>query len=193
VLEWVTIGWNAVEVGVTIWLGVVAGSLALVAFGLDSLIEIFASVVVVWHLLGDHRSRARSGRGLRLLAFAFFALAAVLAVGGVARLWSGAVPDESPLGIAYLAITVVVMFALARAKAAVGRAMGGGPLANEARVTYLDAALAAGILAALALNAVLDWWWADPIAALAVAVIAAREGRETLEEAARGSPPPISA
>lgn len=183
-LEWVTIAWNVVEIGVTIGLGVAAGSLALVAFGLDSGVEIFASLVVVWHLRGDQASGSRMAFGLRLVAVAFFALAAVLAVGGVARLASGTVPDEAPLGIAYLALTLLVMLGLARAKAAVGRQLGAGPLTSEARVTYLDAGLAGGVLAALVLNAWLGWWWADPLAALGVATIAVVEGRANLAEAA---------
>jgi divalent metal cation (Fe/Co/Zn/Cd) transporter len=105
-------------------------------------------------------------------------------VAAVGRLLAGVVPDESPLGIAYLAVTVLVMYTLARLKNTTGRALGSRPLQAEARVTYLDAALAAGILTALVLFAALEWWWADPLAALIVAAVAASEGRE----AWRGEP-----
>jgi len=182
-LEWLTIAWNAGEVGITVGLGLLAGSLALVAFGLDSMVEIFASLVVVWHLRGDRASRSRMVLGLRLVAGAFLALAVVLAAGGTVRLAGGAVPDESPVGVAYLALTVVVMMWLARAKAGAGQVLGAGPLASESRMTYLDSLLAAAILAALIVNAALGWWWADSLAVLAVAVIAVVEGRQNLERA----------
>jgi divalent metal cation (Fe/Co/Zn/Cd) transporter len=182
-LEWITIAWNVVEVGITIGLGVAAGSLALIAFGLDSMVEVFASLVVVWHLRGDRASHRRHRRGLTLVGLAFILLAVILLGGGLVRLASGAMPEESPLGIAYLAVTAVVMFTLARLKAADGRALANGPLASEARVTFLDGLLACGILVALVLNAVAGWWWADAIAAIAVGVLAAMEGRENLESA----------
>lgn len=180
-LEYATIIWNVLESGITIGLGIYAGSIALIAFGLDSIIEVFASGVVVWHEFHAGASGQRTRRALRLIAIAFFALAAFLAIAAVARLVGGAVPDESPLGIAYLAITVAVMYALARMKRATGDALGSRPLQAEARVTYLDAALAGGILLALVAFAAFGWWWADPLAALVVAGFAVLEGREAWE------------
>ncbi len=177
-LEYATIAWNVAEAVVTITLGVAAGSIALVAFGLDSIIEVFASGVVVWHELRPDVPRERTNHALRLIAIAFFTLAAFLAVAAIARLVAGTVPDESPLGIAYLALTVAVMFTLARLKSATGTALGSRPLQAEARVTYLDAALAGGILVALVLFAAFEWWWADPLAALVVAAFAVSEGRQ---------------
>ena len=187
-LEWVTVGWNVAEVGVTIGLGVAAGSLALVAFGLDSVVEIFASLVVLWQLHGDTASSARVARGLRLVAVSFALLGLFLLVTAGLRLAAGATPDESPAGVAYLAATVVVMLVLARAKGRLGDRLGNHPLAAEARMTRLDGLLAALILLALLLNLIWGWWWADALAAMSVGVLALVEARENLEEAARIEP-----
>lgn len=183
-LEWVTVAWNAVEVFVTIGLGVAAGSLALIAFGLDSVVEIFASLVVLWQLRGDTASPRRIALALRLVAGAFLVLGVILIVTASVRLLGGVEPDESPLGIAYLAATVVVMLGLARAKGALGAQLGNHPLAAEARMTLLDGFLAGLILVALVLNLVSGWWWADALAAAFVGVLALSEGRENLQAAA---------
>ncbi|TMK54523.1 MAG: hypothetical protein E6G60_21915 [Actinobacteria bacterium] len=111
-LEHATIAWNTVEVFVTIGLGIAAGSLALIAFGLDSIVEIFASGVVLWNLRGEQDER-RTRQSLRLVAGAFFTLAAVLLAGGVRNIVSSHHPDDSPAGIAYVAITAGVMTGLA--------------------------------------------------------------------------------
>ena len=184
-LVWATIVWNLFEVFVTIGLGVAAGSIALVAFGTDSMVEVFASLVVVWHsrdLLVMEES-ARTRRSLMLIAGAFVALGVLLTIGALLRLVAGAVPDESPLGIAYLAITALVMLALAVLKHRTGKQLGSEPLIAEARITYLDAVLALSVLMSLVLNAAFGWWWADPAAALGVAAIALREGWEHRKEA----------
>jgi divalent metal cation (Fe/Co/Zn/Cd) transporter len=184
-LVWATIIWNAFEVFITIGLGIAAGSIALIAFGTDSIVEVFASLVVVWHsrdlLVMEETDRTR--RSIILIALAFGLLAIVLAIGAVFRFIEGTVPDESPLGIAYLAVTALVMLVLAVLKQRAGRELGSEPLQAEAHITYLDAALATSVLLSLVLNATLDWWWADPLAAFAIAVIALREGIEHWEEA----------
>ena len=183
-LEYATIAWNAVEMVIAIGLGIAAQSLALVAFGLDTMVELFASGVVVWHLRHPGRDSDRiTAKALRLVAWAFFVLAAVVTIGAVSALATSSAPDESPLGIAYLAVTAVVMLALGALKRSTGRRLGSEPLAAEARMSIIDAALAVGVLAGLAANALFGWWWADPIAALLVAVAALREGFENLEEA----------
>ena len=186
---WVTIIWNIFEVFITIGLGIAAGSIALLAFGTDSVVEVFASLVVVWHsrdlLVMEETDRTR--RSLMLIAVAFIVLAAVLAVGAVVRFIQGTVPGESPLGIAYLAATAVVMLSLAILKDRTGRALQSDPLRAEASITYLDAALATSVLMSLVLNATLGWWWTDPAAALGIAFIALREGREHWEEAGNAS------
>jgi divalent metal cation (Fe/Co/Zn/Cd) transporter len=184
-LEWLTVAWNAVEVFVTIGLGVAAGSLALIAFGLDSVVEIFASLVVLWQLRGDTTSRRRIALALRLVAGAFLVLGVILIVAASARLLAGVEPQESPLGIAYLVATVLVMLGLARAKGSLGTELGNHPLAAEARMTLLDGFLAGLILLALVLNQALGWWWADALAAMLVGLLALSEGRENLEAAGK--------
>ena len=166
------------EVVVTILLGVQAGSLALIAFGLDSIIEIFASMVVIRNLHDDRHDPGdrRVHRALRLIAAAFWLLAVFLAVISTRALIRGDRPDGSPLGIAYLTITALAMFSLARLKRVTGDALGSEPLQAEAGMTFLDGCLSLSILTALVLNAWLGWWWTDAAAALLVAGFAINEG-----------------
>ena len=173
-LEYATIAWNVMEVVVTIALGIAAGSLALVAFGLDSVVEISASSVVVWQLRS--RDGTRTARALGVVGAAFFALAAVLVVGAVTSLVEGRRPDESVVGAAYLALTAVVMFSLSFAKRRLGEQLGEHPLAHEARITFLDGLLATGVFLALLVNVAFGWWWADAIAAAMVGIVAIPEG-----------------
>jgi divalent metal cation (Fe/Co/Zn/Cd) transporter len=183
-LEYATIVWNVGEAVLTIGLGIAAGSLALIGFGTDSIIEVFASSVVVWHVRPghavDHPERTRLA--LRLVAAAFFVLALVLAVVALRDLVTGRRAGESPFGIAYLAVTAVVMFGLAVAKRRTAERLGSAPLRSEASMTFLDGILSTLTLTGLALNAVAGWWWADPTAALIVAIAAANEGRENWKE-----------
>ncbi|HET6916095.1 MAG TPA: cation transporter [Acidimicrobiales bacterium] len=191
-LEWGTNAWNAMEVFVTVGLGVAAGSLALVAFGLDSLVELFASMVVIWHLRGPggDSDGSRTFRALRLIAGAFWVLCAYLLVAGVRSLWLHEIPGHSPVGIAYLGITACVMFALAHAKKRIARSLRSGPLDHEASMTYLDSGLSIGILAALAASMGLGWWWADAVAAIAVAVLAGVQGAGSWRDSHPVSGPP---
>ena len=184
-LQFVTIGWNLLEVFVTVGLGIAARSLALIAFGLDSLVEVFASVVVVWYIAGHH-APGRSSRALRLVSVAFAVLGAYLAVAAIYTLWGGEAAGSSPLGIVYLAITAGVMFTLAAMKRRTAAIARSAPLAAEAAMTFLDGWLASGILVALTLNSVAGWWWTDPLAALLVAAFCGREAREHWVEAAAG-------
>ena len=168
-LEWATNGWNVMEVVVTISLGLQAGSLALIAFGLDSVVEIFASTVVIRNLR-DRRSDPgdrRVHRSLRMIAGAFWILAAFLVAISVRGLIRGDRPDSSPLGVAYLALTAVAMFGLSLLKRRIARELGSEALQAEAALTFLDGCLSTGILAALLLNSWLGWWWSDAAAALA--------------------------
>jgi divalent metal cation (Fe/Co/Zn/Cd) transporter len=188
-LEYATIAWNGVEMVIAIGLGIAARSLALVAFGLDTMVELFASGVVVWHLRHPGRDSDRvTAQALRLVGWAFFVLATVVTIGAIWALAARAAPDESPLGIAYLTLTAAVMLSLGAAKRDAGRRLGSEPLTAEARMSIIDAALALGVLIGLAANALLGWWWADPVAALVVAAVATREGFENLEEARELSP-----
>ena len=174
------------EVVVTISLGWQARSLALIAFGLDSLVEIFASTVVIWNLRDERHDPGdrRIHRALRLIAGAFWTLAAFLTVMTVRSLALGERPDQSPLGIGYLAVTAVVMFALARLKRTTAADLASETLGAEAAMTFLDGCLSVGILTALVLNALLGWWWTDATAALVVAGFAVNEGVEHWRESA---------
>jgi divalent metal cation (Fe/Co/Zn/Cd) transporter len=181
-LEWATTAWNLMEVFVTIGLGVAARSLALVAFGLSSMIEVFASTVVIWHLhAGRDPAPHRTRLAFKLISTAFFALAAFLCVTSIRSLILRLHPGQSPLGIAYLALTAAVMFSLAAIKRRTASAMASGPLKAEARMTFLDGCLCIGILTALGVNIVLGWWWADAAAALGIGMFAGREAIESLQ------------
>lgn len=188
-LQNLTIAWNAGEAIFTIALGISAASLALIAFGTDSIIEIFASAVVVWHLRGD-TNPLRSQRALRLVGFAFCLLAISLAVAATRDLITGRVAGESWPGIVYLAITAVVMFGLAGAKRRVAGTIDSEAFAAEAEMTFLDGILSGATLLGLLLNALFDWWWADPAVGILIAILAVREAMESFEEArALGSRP----
>jgi divalent metal cation (Fe/Co/Zn/Cd) transporter len=186
-LEYGTIAWNAGEAVLTIALGTVAGSLALVGFGTVSIVELFASGVVVWHVRSDESAQpGRTKTALRLISVAFLVLAVALIAAAVNDLASGRRAGGSPWGIGYLAVTAVVMFTLAAVKRRTAVGLGSEPLASEATVTFLDGLLSVTTLIGLGLNAVLGWWWADPAAALLVAVAALNEARESWFEAVPG-------
>jgi divalent metal cation (Fe/Co/Zn/Cd) transporter len=174
-LEYLTLGWNVAGIVVLAVAALAAGSVALAGFGLDSLIEIGASIVVIWELSGTGQERQR--RGLRLIGYAFAALAAYLLVQSTLVLATGYHPRPSPLGIAWTAVTAVAMFALAAGKARTGRDLGNRVLSTEARVTTLDGVLAVAVLLGLVLNATAGWWWADPAAGYVLVWYAAREVR----------------
>jgi divalent metal cation (Fe/Co/Zn/Cd) transporter len=172
-LERVTLGWNVVGVCVLVWAALTARSVALAGFGLDSLIEIGASAVVLWELAGSGEERQR--RALRLIAFAFVGAASYIAVQSAVVLVAGHHAKHSPAGIAWTAVTAAVMFALARAKASTGRALGNPVLQTEGRVTLIDGLLASAVLVGLVLNATLGAWWADPVAGYVIVFYGARE------------------
>ena len=174
-LEYLTLAWNAAGIVVLAIAAVWARSVALAGFGLDSLIEIGASAVVVWELSGTGEKRQR--RGLRLIGCSFAALAAYLLVQSTVVLASGYHPRHSLLGIIWTAVTAAVMFALAAAKARTGAALDNPVLRTEGRVTMVDAILAAAVLLGLVLNAALGWWQADPAAGYVLVYYAAREVR----------------
>jgi divalent metal cation (Fe/Co/Zn/Cd) transporter len=178
-LEYATLGWNVSEVGFLFVAAVLARSVALAGFALDSVIEIFASIVVVWQLRGD-ADPAREARAVRMIGFAFLALAGYLTAQTVLTLALGVRPDASPLGIGWLAATVIAMYGLAIAKARTGRELGNLTLRTEAKVTFVDGSLAAAILVGLVLNAALGWWWADLAGGIVIIVYGLREGRTAL-------------
>jgi len=175
-LEYVTLGWNVVGIVVLAVAAVSARSVALAGFGLDSLIEIGASTVVLWELsaTGEHRQR----RALRLIGGAFGLLAVYLLVQSTFVLVAGYHPRHSVPGILWTGATALVMFALAAGKTRTGAALGNRVLTTEGRVTLIDAVLAVAVLIGLTLNAVLGWWWADPVAGYVLVFYAAREVRD---------------
>lgn len=175
-LVWATIVWNAVEAVVALAAGAAASSGALLSFGLDSTIEVSAAIVALWYLRGEAEDREQLAG--RLIGVSFLALAAWVTFDAVTDLVTGDEPASSPVGIALTAVSVVVMPALAVAKRRTGRALGSSALVAESNETAVCAYLSVAVLLGLSLHAALDWWWADPVAALVVAAIAAREGAE---------------
>ena len=175
-LEYVTLCWNVAGIVVLAIAAVAARSVALAGFGLDSLIEIGASTVVIWELSGSGEERQR--RGLHLIGYAFAALAAYLLIQSSVVLATGFHPRHSLPGIAWTAVTAVVMFLLAAGKDRTGRALDNPVLRTEGRVTMIDGILAIAVLLGLTLNAGLGWWWADPVAGYVLVFYAAREVRE---------------
>jgi divalent metal cation (Fe/Co/Zn/Cd) transporter len=177
-LEYTTLSWNVVGTVVAITAAVSAGSVALAGFGLDSLIEIGASTIVVWQLKDTDGTRER--HALRLIGIAFIALAIYIATQATYTLISANRPEHSTLGITWTAVTCAVMLALATGKARTGQALHNRVLQTEARVTLIDAYLAAAVLLGLVANATLQWWWADPLAGLVIVYYGLHEGRQAL-------------
>ncbi|HEX6708689.1 MAG TPA: cation transporter [Rubrobacter sp.] len=173
-LEYLTISWSVLSAFVATIAGIAADSVALIGFGLDSVIEVFAGAVVVWQLRGVTGGRDR--RALWLIGVAFLLLAGYVFAQVVLALLTQSRPQDSPVGIALTAGALIVMSLLGFAKRRIGSRLGNPVLQTEAKVTLLDAVLAATLLVGLLLNAALGWWWADPFAALYLAVLAVKEG-----------------
>lgn len=184
-LEYATLGWNVVGLGILATAALGAGSPALAGFGLDSLIEVFASLVVVWQLKGVYKDR--EDRAMRLIGVAFAVLAAYLLVQLVIVLAAGLRPATSGLGIVWTALTLVVMLALAWGKIRTGDALGNPVLRAEGKVTLVDAYLAGAVLAGLVLNALFGWWWADPLAGAVIIYYALREARHAFKHTTEGA------
>jgi len=178
-----TIGWNSLEAVIAILGGILAGSIALVGFGLDSVVEVASAVVIVWRLTRfstdrDRQERAER-RAVRLIAVSFYGIAAYVTVDAMSTLLGlRDEPQHSPLGLAITALSLVVMPTLAWAKRRVAARLGSVALRADAAQTQLCTYLSAVVLLGLAANALLNWWWMDPVAGLVVAVLALREGRE---------------
>ena len=182
-LNYATIAYNSLEAVVSLIAGIVAGSVSLVGFGIDSVIEVTASVAAQWRLRADldHASRERVERvTLRVIGWSFVALAGYVAVDGLTSLWFRERPERSVAGTVILVLSVVVMPALAGAKRRVARALESAALEADATQTSLCAYLSAIALAGVALNALMGWWWCDPAAALVMVPIIAREGVEDI-------------
>jgi divalent metal cation (Fe/Co/Zn/Cd) transporter len=176
-LEYFTLGWNVIEAIVAGLAGLAAGSTALIGFALDSLIESLSGGVLLWRLRDGRDGEVRERIAQRLVAVSFVALAGYVAVESVLTLNSRSEPDASLVGIVLAAVSVIVMPILARSKRSVAAGLGSPALTADSRQTDLCAYLSAILLAGLGLNAFLGWWWADPVAALAMVPIMVFEAR----------------
>jgi divalent metal cation (Fe/Co/Zn/Cd) transporter len=178
-LSWASLGYMALEGLVAVVAGIAAGSIALIGFGIDSAIEGFASVVIVWRFSGARTLSERAERrAQRLVAIQFFILAPYVAAEAIRTLVEGSHPDESMIGIALAASSLVVMPWLGRAKQRIGSRIGSSATASEGKQNLLCAYLAAALLVGLLGNALFGAWWLDPAVALLIAAVAVREGRE---------------
>jgi divalent metal cation (Fe/Co/Zn/Cd) transporter len=178
-LAWVGLGWHLAEAAIAIAAGVVAGSIALVGFGADSLVEAAAGIVVLWLMGGGRSSSAGAERRAQQLIAASFALLAVyIGVESVRDLVGHHEPGVSLVGIGLSIVTLATMPPLATAKRKVGAALGSSATISESRQTILCAYLSAALLAGLGANAIAGWWWADPLAAMFIAAVALREARD---------------
>jgi divalent metal cation (Fe/Co/Zn/Cd) transporter len=183
-LEYATLAWNVVGSVIVLAAAVASHSVALAGFGLDSLIEILASLVVVWQLQ-DMQAAERERRAQRIIGVAFLLLAAYIAAQSIYVLATAAHPRHSLVGIVWLALTAAAMFVLAAAKHRTGRALGNRVIQTEARVTLIDGLLATAVLLGLTLNAAAGLWWADPAAAFVIVYYGAREGWHALHDTAQ--------
>jgi len=180
-LEYLTLGWNSLEALVAMIAGVLAGSIALVGFGVDSVIECVSGAVMVWRLRSDaaaHRRERVEQRARRLVGVGFLLLAVYVAGEAVSTLLKRDAPEHSIPGIVLAVASLIVMPVLARAKRRVARGLGSGAMHADSKQTDLCAYLSAILLGGLLLNAVLGWWWADPVAGVIMVPIIAKEGIE---------------
>lgn len=178
-LAWLGVSWHVAEAAIAIGAGAAAGSIALVGFGADSLVEALAGFVVLWRFAAARTESARAERrAQQLIAASFFIIAVYVAVEAVRSLAGAEEPDVSWVGIGLSAFTLATMPPLAAAKARVADALGSAATKGESRQTLLCAYLSAALLVGLGLNAIAGWWWADPVTALLIAGVAAREGRD---------------
>lgn len=176
-LAWVGNGWHLIEFAVALAAGIAAGSVALIGFGADSLIEAFAGLIVVWRFAGNrHDSLQAERRAQQAIAFSYALLVLYIVIAASHSLVAADRPQESWVGIGLATFTAVTMPLLARAKRHVGRQLGSWATVSEAGQNQLCAYLSVALLVGLIANALVGWWWADPIAALAIASLAAREG-----------------
>jgi divalent metal cation (Fe/Co/Zn/Cd) transporter len=178
-LAWLGVGWHGVEATIAIVAGLGASSIALIGFGADSILEAFAGVIVLWRFAASRVSSVNAERrAQRLIALSFYVIAAYVAVEAVRALAGGHEPEASWIGIGLAAFTAATMPPLAMAKTRVAARLGSSATRSEGRQNMLCAYLSLGLLVGLGANAVLGWWWADPVTALAIAAVAVREGRD---------------
>ena len=175
-----TIGWNSIEGFVAVAAGIAAGSVSLVGFGFDSAIEVSAALILMWRLAQERKdgcTQQSDRRATKAIAISFVVLATYVAIQATRDLATGAEPDASTPGVVLAALSLVVMPYLARAKARLAPILGSTAAAADAAQTNLCALLSAVLLVGLTTNWLLGWWWADPLAGLGIAVLAAAEAR----------------
>jgi divalent metal cation (Fe/Co/Zn/Cd) transporter len=181
-LEYATMGWMIAEAAVAISAGLAAASIALVGFGLDSVIELISATIVIWQLRGEIAGQNRQTRAIRLIGVTFFALATYLTIDSIHDLATHAQPRQSLPGLAVTAAALIIMPLLAIAKRRTGRALGNRTLVADSAETAFCAFTSAAALLGVGLNAWLGWWSADPAAALIIAALAVKEGIECWQQ-----------
>ncbi|HWR16378.1 MAG TPA: cation transporter [Terriglobales bacterium] len=182
-LEYLTLGWNSLEAVIAVVAGLTAGSIALVGFGFDSVVECLSGAVLVWRLRTDaelHRRERVEAVALRLVGVSFLILGAYVAWEAIATLIEREAPEHSPPGIALAIASLIVMPLLARAKRTVAKSISSNAMHADSRQTDICAYLSAILLGGLVLNAALGWWWADPLAALIMTPIILKEGVDAI-------------
>jgi divalent metal cation (Fe/Co/Zn/Cd) transporter len=179
-LEYLTLAWNSLEAVAAIASGLIAGSIALVGFGLDSVIECFSGSVLLWRLRAGEEGERREQQALRLVGVSFLALALYVAYDAVASLLRHEAAEKSWFGVGVAIASLIAMPLLARAKRRVASQLNSGALHADSRQTDICAYLSGILLGGLLLNALLRWWWADPVAGLIMVPLIAREGVEAL-------------
>jgi len=184
-LEYLTVGWNVVEGIVAVTAALIAGSVAILGFGIDSFVECASALVMIWRLRAerDHRLSgeqldAIEHRARRLVAGSLFLLAAYITFDAAQTLWTGDKPAFSPVGVVLLSLSIAVMLWLARAKRRLAHELGSEALEADAFQTTACWWLSVAALVGVGLNGLLGWWWADPVAALVIGALIVREGRE---------------
>ena len=183
-LEYLTVGWNLLEAVIAVSAGILAGSIALVGFGVDSVIELSSGAILLWRLASDREEESRErieARALQLVGASLLALAAYVAIEAAKTLIEGEAPRTSYIGIGLAIASLIVMPLLARAKRRVAAGIASRALVPDSRQTDICAWLSASLLAGLVLNAWLGWWWSDPAAALLMLPFIAKEGIEALK------------
>jgi divalent metal cation (Fe/Co/Zn/Cd) transporter len=172
--EYITIAWNVFEGIVCVTIGIFSGSVVLIAYGLESSVEVFASSLVVWDLKG--RSKKREKLALKLIGGAYFIVSLYIFIDAAKSLLAGNHPDKSLTGIVFIIATVIMMMILGFSKKTIGTQMKSETVLADAKFTLIDGALAGTVLIGLALNALFGWWWADQAMALFLSGVAFREG-----------------
>jgi divalent metal cation (Fe/Co/Zn/Cd) transporter len=179
-LAWLGVGWHGVEAAIAIGAGLIAGSIALIGFGADSLIESFAGFILLWRFAASRVTSEDAERwAQKLISISFYAIAAYVGFEAVRSLLTGDRPEASWVGIGLAAITLVTMPPLAIAKARIGEKLGSSATKSEGQQNMLCAYLSAALLVGLGANALFGLWWADPVTALVIAGVAVKEGRES--------------